>query len=243
MTYFSFTGSFILNSESVIINDPVVASGITAAQNKAIYNCNSLQVSKLLPGAYNSYHLIDEDATILKQIIIHNSYNINELADASDYKLVGQFGPSFSHAMVIVDEMDLLNSENCYFDIEPCAFYSAHRIIKEIPNMPYADDVKDNLRILAEQNINNSSEVLGSTIMDIVDGYPLWEGFKHFKKDSGQWTTELLNRLECSYLEVETIKGGIATKVDAIQPLNVYEYYDNSNSAYAIVVDLCNPQE
>lgn len=236
---YSFIGLFEVEGKSILVGDPYV-NGISVAMEQIPCNNEiSVGVPRVCNGIYNAYHVVDPiDGAIVALLVSHKDTIIGEL-EKSKPEFLGYATASLSNSVVVVDKTHLFDTTGCYYAFSEKAYYSCDRLLKEIPEMCYPDDMKKELFLLTESAIADElPAVSGDKIAEIIGACPIWEGFRSFSRDCSLWSVEILDALSYAYKNAQIIKGGVSSLTGS-EKVSVYGYRNEAGDIVALTVTLC----
>lgn len=237
---YSYIGTFDITSGVIDIADPYINSIIVAIERIPYLNEKMVKIRGALCGNYEAYHVIDNNTEEIKGLLaIHCTCDISDLKNENKVSGLGFASSALSSAIVLVDEAYRFDTRYCYNPLERDAYYDGKVILKELPNMPYDENIKIKLEtkvkeILAQEEIIHPS---GSDILDVIGDYPIWPGFRNFKLCSSQWSVDIINRLNNSFTNGVCIKGGVISTSPGGY-LSCYNYRNHRGDTYAVYISL-----
>jgi hypothetical protein len=238
---YSYIGSFDVSSGNIDIVDPYINNLSVEVEKIPIANEKMVKVRGALNGVYDAYHIVnDEDGIIIDLLVIHGSYNIENVLKKEKFVELGYTSSALSGAVVLVDERHRLDSDNSYYSVEMDAYYEGKMILDKLSEMTYSDETKNNLKQMVQDIIKNESQPKGTDILNVLQGEVAWSGFSSFGVHSSHWSSEVINRVRSSHVNGTVIKGGVACKVR--YPKGGYHncscYRNSRGDVCAIKVDL-----
>ena len=236
---YSFIGLFEVEGGSVLIGDPYINGVTVAMEHIPSSNEISISVPHMQKGIYNAYHVVDPvDGAIVSLLVSHKDAIIGHL-ETMKPTLLGHVTTSLSNSVVVADKSCIFNTANCYYSFSDKAYYGCERLLREIPEMVYSDEIKEELSQLAKDAITNEiPAVPGDKISEIIGACPIWDGFRGFNRDCSLWSVEIIDSLSYAYKNAQIIKGGVAS-LTGNERLSVYGYSGQSGETIALVVSLC----
>lgn len=211
---YSYIGSFVVCSGSIDIVDPYINNLSVEVEKIPIANEKMVKVRGALNGVYDAYHVVnEEDGIIIALFVIHNSYHIESVLKKENFVELGYTSSALSGAVVLVDERYRLDTDNCYYSVEMEAYYEGKMILDKLNEMPYSEEIKNNLKQMVQEKIENESQPKGADILNALQGEVAWSGFSSFGIHSSHWSTEVINRVRSSHVNGTVIKGGVACNV------------------------------
>lgn len=241
---YSYIGAFEIDGGSLLVGDPYI-NGVTVAMEKIP---SENEIPKSIPhmknGIYYAYHVVDPiDGAIVSLLLSHKDAIIGDL-EKTQASFCGSVVVSLGNAVVAVDKSHLFDTTGCYYSFSENAYYGCDRLLREIPNMDYPDEMKDEMLRLVHKALDQQlPAVSGDKIGEIIGACPIWDGFRGFGRDCSLWSVEILESLSCAYRNAEIIKGGVASLAGS-EKLSVFRYKDPRDSSesacnVAALITLC----
>lgn len=247
---YAYLGDFECVSNTIDIADPHI-NVMSALQEKIpSYNEQMVKIRKMINGYYHCYHIVDSVSdSVLALCAIHNSYNEEDLYKCKKVIDRGCASSLMSSAIVIVDERYRFDTKYCYYAMDDDAVYDGNLILKELPNMKYSEETKEQLKNMVNKVLSEDKNPTGKQITDIVQNAPIWEGFRNFGNRCSMWSVEIEKSLYDfndnihfpRYRNSVPIKGGIASMADS-GLLKCTEYHDQQGNVFGVVVNLCSEE-
>lgn len=248
---YAYLGAFECKATVMDIFDPHINPLNVYAEKLPFVNEKEIIVKDCRKGFYNVYHHIDWKDHVLGLVVVHNTVNIADMEESDALYKTSDLGYAASmvgQAVVIVDEGERYNTEDCYHSLEADALYDTNTLLKSINKMPYVKEKKEQLERLLLEKKETDTYLFGRDILDIIQCDPVWDGFRNLREKSTQWSTEIekalydypgknyYGSLKNSYV----IKGGIASMAEPGM-LKCTEYRDNAKGdVCGIYISLCS---
>lgn len=238
-------------SGSMVVFDPHINPVSVYYEKIPFLNEKEIKVRGMLNGCYYAFHAIEERMNkVIGMVIIHSAYSIQQAKECLNITKLGYSSSMMGQAVVAVDEAYRYDTESCYYAIEDDAFYEPKRLLKCIPDMPYTEKKKKQFEEMVLEMQANDSCPTGRNLRDIIQGDPVWEGFKKFGEKSSQWSVEIEKALydyaeRGSYVSFRNsfvLRGGVASMAESGM-LSCTSYRNQTGAVYALYISLLHDKE
>lgn len=231
----SYIGTLINDSGTFDIADPMVNPIFCDQQSIPRENQTILKVRNSLFGAYDAWHILDDDFILKELLLIHNTYTFDNLNDNKPLN-IGVVCDALAHAVCIVDERYHFDPNYCYYKLEKEAVYDGDEIIKRLPSSPYSTAIKSKLTSVISNLRENGKHPTGEDLYKVIKGHRMWDTFCSNKIYSSHWSVDVCNRIEGCF-PAAIFKGGVISKSGS-DFLQCYTYRNNRGMAFAIRIPL-----
>ena len=235
---YRYIGLFTFFSGEVVILDPALHPLMQKIEGSSLPPLTAECISNVYTGHYIAYHMVGDEGTLCKLLLIHEGLTPDDIVGEP----VAEHGMAailMSGTVAAVDKQALFDGTKTKYLLYSDAYYDAHEIIKELPNMPYNETIKENLKNLATLAVEDGIPLLGYDIFDAIDGSknPVWPDF--CTMNSTHWGMDCCVRVHDDYRRGDVIWGG-ALSVTNTGGFIAYQVYRDktTNKAYAITIDL-----